>query len=66
LAFDPERRTYVVLALVAPVPVHVPSDGLPVWQQALLTVLGCVIAFGILYGIYRLLPKSWRNPPKKK
>ena len=31
------------------------DNGLPVWQQAILTALGVAIAFAILYGLSRLL-----------
>jgi predicted lipid-binding transport protein (Tim44 family) len=36
------------------VPVRVPDSDLPAWQEALLTGLGCAIAFAILYGLYKL------------
>lgn len=51
---------------MAPVPVHVASEGLPWWQQVLLTILGCAIAFGLLALAARLLPKNRgrrRNKP---
>jgi predicted lipid-binding transport protein (Tim44 family) len=40
--------------MVFGVPVRVPDSGLPVWQEALLAVLGCALAFAILYGLYQL------------
>ncbi len=39
------------------VPVRVPDSGLPWWQEVPLTILGCAIAFGILYLLARLLNK---------
>ena len=29
--------------------------GIPQWEQALLGILGCAIAFAIFYGLYRLI-----------
>jgi hypothetical protein len=47
------------------VPVHVPDSGLPWWQQALLTVLGCLIAFGLLYLLSRLINRRNRRNRRK-
>jgi predicted lipid-binding transport protein (Tim44 family) len=42
--------------------VRVPDSGLPAWQEAILTAIGCAIAFAILYGLYKLteLPAARR------
>ena len=42
--------------------VRVPDSGLPAWQEAILTAIGCAIAFAILYGLYELtqLPAARR------
>jgi hypothetical protein len=42
------------------VPVHLPDEGLPWWQVLPLTLLGCAIAFGILYLLARLLQRRKR------
>jgi hypothetical protein len=40
--------------------------GIPQWEQALLGVVGCAIAFAILYGLYRLIMRfsAHGDPPK--
>ncbi len=38
--------------------------GIPQWEQALLGVVGCVIAAAILYGLYRLIMRLSAHPDR--